>query len=383
LTHYQIKIYEQAAALPEPWDVVAAENIFLTRKYLEVLELSAPMNMECHFIGMFYEEKLCAIALSQFLDLNKLESFGERDKGIKTLARNIIFKHLSSHVLLIGNNMLSGQNAFAFLPTEQKANVLNGLITASSILKKQYERNGTQIHLESFKDFADTDSSEYLNAGFAKFYKFSTQPSMVFTVDDNWNSFADYVSALNKKYRDQCKRAQKKICGIVKVKMDLANIKYHESTINRLYNHVATNAPFNTFFLAQHHFATMKEKLQDKFLFYGYFSDGAMVGFNTLIKNGEVLDTYFLGYDEAVQRERMLYLNMLYDMIGYAIKKQFKKVVFARTALEIKSSVGAQPEEMFGFMQHRNTVVHRNLPKIFKYLEPDVEWHRRHPFKDS
>jgi hypothetical protein len=27
------------------------------------------------------------------------------------------------------------------------------------------------------------------------------------------------------------------------------------------------------------------------------------------------MDTYFLGYDDSIQREKMLYLNMLYDMI--------------------------------------------------------------------
>ena len=41
-------------------------------------------------------------------------NFGERDKCIKTATRNFAFKNFSSNVLLIGNNMLSGQNAFAF-----------------------------------------------------------------------------------------------------------------------------------------------------------------------------------------------------------------------------------------------------------------------------
>jgi hypothetical protein len=31
-----------------------------------------------------------------------------------------------------------------------------------------------------------------------------------------------------------------------------------------------------------------------------------LIGFNTLIKNGSVMDTYFLGYDDSIQREKML-----------------------------------------------------------------------------
>ena len=93
------------------------------------------------------------------------------------------------------------------------------------------------------------------------------------------------------------------------------------------------------------------------------------------------MDTYFLGYDESIQRENMLYLNMLYDMIAYSIKKEFKEIVFARTALEIKSSVGAKPIKMYGLMSHSNTLANALLPKIFKYLEPETIWQERNPFK--
>jgi hypothetical protein len=44
----------------------------------------------------------------------------------------------------------------------------------------------------------------------------------------------------------------------------------------------------------------------------------------------------------------MLYLNMLYDMIAYSINKGFKEIIFARTALEIKSSVGANQFKCMG-----------------------------------
>ncbi len=100
-----------------------------------------------------------------------------------------------------------------------------------------------------------------------------------------------------------------------------------------------------------------------------------------MIKNGIVIDTYFLGYDENCQRERMLYLNMLYDMIAYSINKGFKRIVFARTALEIKSSVGANPEVLHGFMRHNNRFINLFIPKLFHFFEPKMEWTERNPFK--
>jgi len=70
--------------------------------------------MVCNFIAIFQKEELVGIALSQFLDLNKLESFGERDKCLKATVRNFLFKNFCSHVLVIGNNMFTGENAFCF-----------------------------------------------------------------------------------------------------------------------------------------------------------------------------------------------------------------------------------------------------------------------------
>jgi hypothetical protein len=144
---------------------------------------------------------------------------------------------------------------------------------------------------------------------------------------------------------------------------------------------VAKNAPFNTFFLAKNHFRILKEQLADNFLFYGYFQDEQLIGFSTLIKNGATMDTYFLGYNNKIQKEKMLYLNMLYDMVAYSINKGFKEIVFARTALEIKSSIGAKAVDMFGFIKHETAIIDSCIGRIFNFLEPKIEWKERNPFK--
>ena len=376
------KIFPATNLLPKDWDSLAEDNIFLSKKYLEVLEKSAPENMTCHFIGIFKEDVLEGIALSQFLNLNKLESFGDRDKCLKTSVRNFIFKNFSSHVLFIGNNMLTGQNAFYFSKNIDKNLALKSLKKASEALKDIFKNKGQKVHLVSFKDFDATEILDFETGGFEDYFKFSTQPNMVFEIRENWKTFDDYISDLSKKYRDQFKRSRKKAEGISKRKMNLEDIINYEETIYDLYFHVAKNAPFNTFFLAKNHFRVFKELLKDDFLFYGYFLEEKLIGFNTLLKNGASMDTYFLGYDESMQREKMLYLNMLYDMIAYSVNKGFKEIVFARTALEIKSSVGAKPIEMFGYMQHSNSLINKKIDAIFDYLEPKTDWNQRNPFKE-
>jgi predicted N-acyltransferase len=380
--NYSYQIYSSASQLPESWNELAVSTIFLSKEYLTILEKSAPFNMSCHFIGIFEKETLVGIAVSQFLDLNHLESFGNRDQCIKSSVRNVIFKNFCSHILLIGNNTLTGQNAFVISENANPSEVVITIKKAVLALKEIFKAKGKKVHMCGFKDFCKEELSALEIPEFNPYLRFSTQPNMIFTVRENWKTEEDYVAALSKKYRDQYKRARKKTTGLVKKQLSLEEIKAQEEVIYDLYLHVAKCAPFNTFFLPKNHFAVFKEQLKDNFLFYGYFENEKLIGFNTLIKNGSDLDTYFLGYDDSVQREKMLYLNMLYDMIGYAIKEQFKTVIFARTALEIKSSVGAKPIKMFGLMSHDNTFINSRLDFFFRYLEPETIWQERHPFQD-
>ena len=381
-SNYSYQIYSSTTQLPEKWNELAVATIFLSREYLAILEKSAPANMSCHFIGLFEDEDLVGIAVSQFLDLNQLESFGDRDQCIKSSLRNIAFKNFCSHILLIGNNTLTGQNAFIISENANGTAVLKTLKKAVLALKEIFKKRGTKVHLCSLKDFCEDGLPLFEIPEFDPYLRFTTQPNMLFAVRDQWKTEEDYVAALSKKYRDQYKRARKKGSGLTKRQLSLEEIIAQEEVIYDLYYHVAQSAPFNTFFLPKNHFAVFKEQLQENFLFYGYFENEKLIGFNTLIKNGSDLDTYFLGYDDSVQREKMLYLNMLYDMIGYAIKEQFKTIIFARTALEIKSSVGATPLKMYGMMRHDNKFINRRLDFFFRYLEPETIWKERHPFQD-
>jgi hypothetical protein len=376
------KIFSSITQLPNTWDEVAHENAFLQTPYLKVLENAAPTNMQCFYIGIFKKSKLIGVALAQYLDLNKLESFGERDKCIKTFIRNFIFKNFASHVLFLGNNMITGQNCYAFKKAIDYKTISELLIECATEIKNYFKKQNITIHIVSFKDFYQECALAFNEFGFKSIYEFNTQPNMVLELQNHWKNNEDYVLSFSKKYRDQYKRAHKKIEGIETRELSLEEIICKEERIYELYHYVAKNAPFNTFFLDKHHFSTFKKQCGKRFVLCGYFLNEKLVGFHTLLLNGSVLETYFLGYDEHVQKEKMLYLNMLYNMTKFGIENQFKKIIFGRTALEIKSSIGAKPVVMSGFIYHTNTWINKMLPKIFPNLEPTLVWQQRHPFKE-
>jgi len=373
-------IYASADELPPRWDTLAHNNIFLSRSYLHVLQSAAPANMECHFIGLFKEGALCGIALSQYINLQRINTFVEEKKGFSL--KDYLFKKFSSHVLIIGNNMLTGQNAYIINAGITEAEALKLLKKAQQQLKAHYRKKCIYINLLSIKDFNETELPNFTATGYSSYYKFSTQPNMVFDIRQQWTTIEDYLTDLSTKYRTQYNRARKKAEGIDKRKLSVGEIKAFGSRIHELYLTVAGNASFNTFHLPQDHFEVFKNQLGDDFLFYGYFLDGNLIGFSTLIKNGPDMDTYFLGYDATLQKEKMLYLNMLYDMVAYAIKKQFRHIIFARSAMEIKSSVGARAEEVYGLIKHTNPLINVFMSRLFGYFDPQIAWKARSPYKN-
>ncbi|UOU99955.1 hypothetical protein MUU74_08365 [Chryseobacterium daecheongense] len=125
----------------------------------------------------------------------------------------------------------------------------------------------------------------------------------------------------------------------------------------------------------------MKEYLGENLKMFGYFFNEKLIGFYTLILNNSDIDTYFLGYDKILQKEKQLYLNMLLDIVEFGIDHQFSRIIFGRTALEIKSTIGAEPVEIFGLIKHNNRLLNPYMERIFASLNPKTEWIQRKPFK--
>jgi hypothetical protein len=276
------KIYPSCEQLPGDWDTVAQPNIFLSRAYLTVLEKSAPQNMECHFIGLFSNDKLCGIALAQYINLSRINTFAEEKKSF-TL-KDYVFKKFSSHILIIGNNTLTGQNAYVLNSDIAEHDALMVIKKALYSLKADYGKKGICINLLAIKDFNEEEFPDFEKAGFKTYFKFCTQPNMIFSIRPEWNGLQDYIFNMNTKYRTQYNRARKKAEGIDKKQLTAEEIKTFEDKIHSLYLTVADNAAFNTFYLPKDHFYIFKEQLKEDFLFYGYFLNSELVGFQYINK---------------------------------------------------------------------------------------------------
>lgn len=89
---------------------------------------------------------------------------------------------------------------------------------------------------------------------------------------------------------------------------------------------------------------------------------------------------HFTGYDHTINKEFAIYSNMLYDMVGLGLNRGVATLSFGRTALEIKSTIGAVGADMPAFIKYNNPWVHRFLIPLINQFN-NTGWIPRHPFK--
>ncbi|MBO3096771.1 GNAT family N-acetyltransferase [Gelidibacter pelagius] len=381
------KRYGFIAQIPPEWNGLVAHDLFLQTTYLKALEDASPTTISLYYIGVFNDDILVGIAIIQRVKLYAKDMFRrESSSRLISILKDGLTRILKGNILVVGNLTHTGQHGLYFNPDLISQDVfLETLFEAIDDLKIHIRKNNHKtIRAILFKDYFKHDSFHDSDKLLDKhgLYKINVQPNMVLEMPPHWHSMADYFNDLKKKYKTRYKRAKKKFGNITSKELTEEEVLNNSEHLHQLYKNVSNNASFNTFVLPEHHFYTFKHTLKDKFRIYGYYLNDELIGFYSLILNDQSLETYFLGYEEANQYDNQLYLNMLYEMIVFGIDHRFKSIVYARTAMEIKSSVGAQPKSMSMYLRHTNPLLNALLKPIFKIINPEQNWEERHPFKN-
>lgn len=381
------KVYYSAANIPKNWDHINNNNVLLQTPFLTALELSAPANITNYYVAVFKNNKMVGVAILQRVQMYADDIFRNFSNNfIKNIAKRLISSIVRGNGIVLGNLMHTGQHGFYYNSNEISENqfiqtIFDAINEVEKIITTNFNKKVRMLVCKDY--FINTNEQAqqfFLNK---KFVQAQVQPNMLFTVNPEWKTTSDYLQALKKKYRDRFKRARKKAIHLQRKELDLQAIQNNQEAIYRLYEHVSNNAGVNTFKLNKNHFYTLKKQLQNKFKLFAYYLEDELVGFYTLIINNTQLETYFLGYDKAKQNNTQMYLNMLYDMLIYGIQNNFKQVVYARTAMEIKSSVGAKPKNMHIYLKHTNNLfANKLIAVITKRMNPVNDWVERHPFRD-
>lgn len=366
------------------WDVLnCAENKYFSKDFLASIEKN---HSEINFIYVVLidnKKHPKAFASIQIVDfyLNSVDNnFQDFISKLKTVARKLhIFPDKKPLKLLIcGNTFVSGEHGIFIKKNSDKKIIIKEL--AKAILHFVNVDKHLKIDAFLLKDFINESLFIADELKDYNYNAFSVEPNMVLQIDENWRIFDDYLAAMKTKFRVKAKKAIQLSATIQIENVTLENIENQLPKMTELYKKVATNAAFN---LGDFNLATykdFKEKLGENYILKTYWLEDKMIGFMSGIINQNSLDAHFVGIDYHLNRKFAIYQKMLYNYIEIAINKNLKTINFGRTASEIKSSVGAEPQDLTMYLRHKKSITNKILKLFLQRVQP-TPFHQHFPFK--
>lgn len=389
---YSFRIFSSILDVSNDWDQSSDDNIFLGKKYLGVLEQNPPRGMRFSYVIFYDKEIPIGIAyfqISNFRPDRSIKDIDTKDKYpciIRAFARHLksfVASKFDHNLLVCGNLLLTGEHGFHFsnkgISIEQQFKLLEECIRKVHSI---WEAQGLYIDGIFIKDIEPKHLPQTKVLVNRKYRQFTFHPNMVLDIQSGWNNFDDYLASLSSKYRVRAKRAFKAASLLVRQDLNLEYIRNNYQHLYQLYQGVMDNASFNMVVLNENYMTALKEAFGEQYKVTGYFLDGELIGYCSTLQNDGELEAHFLGFEEACNRKCQLYLNILYDILKEGIDSGSQKVVYARTAMEIKSSVGAEPVDMLCYIKAAHPVTNKVLPHLLEYLRPPDDWVQRRPFRD-
>jgi len=362
------------------------ENFFLTPNYLGMLEIANPIGMKFKYLTIKDKDDIIAFFYFQIIPFNASNSLQAKQNPtshkdtFNSCMKSFLSNFIQFKTIVVGNLTLTGANGFEFNPKYVEYN--NDQFINQTIEKTIQHINqlGENISLILLKDFPFVNKKNdfYYHK---KYFPFCIDPDMNFELNKTWENTDDYTADFTTKYRTRYNRARKKLGLIQKKELSLDEIQIYSNEIYALYLKIAEKADFNTVTLSSNYFLELKKYLNDNCKIFGYFLENRLVSFVSLITIDKELEAHYIGYEPSLNAHHQLYLNMLYDIVDFGITHKFQNIGFARTASEIKSSIGATANQYYCYLKHTKPIINKCIPALFQYFTPVENWEPRNPFK--
>ena len=381
------RFYATVDDIPEViWQSLDCEkNLYLHRNFLKSIEKNH-RNLCVKYIVLFDDnDSPKAIASVQIIDFyldaikNDFELF---IKKLRKIASKLhIFPDKKALQLLIcGNTFVSGEHGIFIKKGCDKKLIIKEI--AKSILHLAEKDKSLKIDAFLLKDFINeslfiTDELKYYN-----YHPFSVEPNMVLKLDENWGSFDDYLAALKTKFRVKAKKAFELSSEIKIEDVTLENIDAHLPKMTALYKKVASKADFNLSDFNLDTYLDLKQNFGENYILKIYSIEDKTVGFLSGMITNNSLDAHFVGIDYSLNKKYAIYQRMLYNYIEIAISKGLEAINYGRTASEIKSSVGAEPQALTMYLRHKKSLTNRILKLFLQRIQP-TPFHQNFPFKNE
>jgi hypothetical protein len=342
--------------IPKEFEVFL-DSIFLKEQYIQSIQ----EEYHCSLVLFQYNQKPAGVALFFLSEFYTADWQGGEEKGswVNWLAKKWSVASQVQKVLLCGNPFISGPHGFSF-DKELEADIKSDLLCeAMNEAVEHFNKQGEKVRICMIKDFACYQKELVQELKKCGFGSVPADPIMVLPILSTWHTYEDYTSGLISKFRSKAMTAYKKSAEVSAVFWNLEDMQANEMHWYPLYQQVYEQAENRWLPLTAKALCAMKKRMGDAMVFRAYFWNDRLVGFSVAILDDE-MEAHLVGLDYQVNKELYLYSRMLYDFVTLGIEKKVKQIVFGRTAVEIKSALGAMP------VQYGNVIRHaQSIPNLF------------------
>jgi hypothetical protein len=212
---------------------------------------------------------------------------------------------------------------------------------------------------------------------------FKAEPFMRLRIRENWSSLADCISAMHSKYRVRAKKALGE-SGVLQsniyrgLEIPAALFPVMAELLTQTLSKKTIALPSNLSRLLR----SFANQFGNQFEVQIYEYENRVVGFLSRIYLPSGVYGMHIGYENTNAKQGHIYQRMMLDLIDQAIVSGAATVNLGRTATEIKSTLGAEPEENYFVILSRNPMIRFAANAYKKLFFRPSEFIIRHPFKD-
>jgi hypothetical protein len=387
VSEYSFHIYHSIHDIPALLlDELGVENhFFFSSGYWASFEQTFSKNIQFRYAVFSKNGEPFGLAPFQLIWFRGSNVANELEKNnywqsFKKYITTKIVNLFSMRLLVSGNTFITGEYCY-FLKSGYELNDKKAAAFHRAIEKIiNDEKNISGVLIKDLYPAAATQFGVLQQNGFLQF---EVNPNMEITINPEWHSMRDYEQSLSSRYRIRYRKALHRADLLSFVDLNQSLIQQYKVELQQMLHEVLERSDFKLENPDISYLESLHSRFPEHFILKGIFKENQLLGFYSVYKENNCLVACFVGMNKSLLKEHDLYLNILYKLLELAIELKVHKLHYGRTAMEIKSSVGAKPEKMFLYVKHvypvRNLLVHFTV----KILSKNPEWTLRNPFKKT
>ena len=379
MNNYETTYYNTALEIPDLVfsNLECEDTFYFSKDFLSAFE-EANTSIEYRYICIKKDELISGLAIIQRMSV-ALDNATEQLPLSARIARSLqcYISDRKAQTMVCGNVFLSG-NYGVFI----KEGIDQRVIYRKIAKEMKILRTKQKAAVFFFKDF--NKESLLLTSEVEKhqFLPFVVEPNMRLKIQKHWTDFESYKADLKSKYRVKVNKADKKSAVLTVKVFDADAIAAHSEKLKQLYCNITDRALFKTIDIEIETYRLLKLRFRESIFIQTYWYENEMIGFATAFKIGNRLDAHFIGINYEFNKELSIYPRILNDYVRLGIKLGLDEVNFGRTSSEIKSTLGAEPENLTCYVRHRRTAANLLFKPLVRQIKmTDYKQHK--PFKNK